>query len=169
MGHIFNTDVNFNKNNLSNLKLKGGLSLPVVTQSDAGLVVFNSSQSLFYGWNGSTWINFGGGAPGGYKVYTALLTQSGTNAPVSIVLENTLGATPTFNRLSSGDYRITLISAFTNNKVALFISNAYAGFGFTSARRLGISELQIQTRNASDNSASDDKLAKTTFEIRVYN
>tara|TARA_R110000737_G_scaffold77143_1_gene108087 strand:- start:1930 stop:2439 length:510 start_codon:yes stop_codon:yes gene_type:complete len=169
MKHIFGADVNFNKNNLSNVKLEESLSLPVVTASDAGLVVFNSSQNSFYGWDGSTWVNFGGGAPGGYKVYTALLTQAGTAAPVSIVLENTLGATPVFSRLSSGDYRITLTSAFTNNKVALFISNAYAGFSFTSARRLGVSELQIETRSASDNLSSDDKLAKTTFEIRIYN
>lgn len=29
-----------------------------------------------------------------YKVYTALLTQTGTDAPVATVLENTLGGTP---------------------------------------------------------------------------
>ena len=36
-------------------------------------------------------INFNtGGATPQYKVYTALLSQSGTNAPTAIVLENTL-------------------------------------------------------------------------------
>ena len=28
----------------------------------------------------------------GYKVYTALLTQSGTNAPIAVIRENTLEA-----------------------------------------------------------------------------
>ena len=32
-----------------------------------------------------------------YKVYTALLTQTGTNAPVATVLENTLGGTPVWS------------------------------------------------------------------------
>ena len=32
----------------------------------------------------------------GYKIYRALLTQSGTSAPTAIVLENTLGVIPTF-------------------------------------------------------------------------
>ena len=34
--------------------------------------------------------------PRPYKVYTALLSQSGTNAPTAIVLENTLGVDVSF-------------------------------------------------------------------------
>ena len=35
--------------------------------------------------------------PLGYKVYRALLSQTGTNAPTAIVLENTLGGIVTFS------------------------------------------------------------------------
>ena len=38
-----------------------------------------------------------------YKVYTALLTQSGTNAPVATVLENTLGGEIVWSRINPGD------------------------------------------------------------------
>ena len=51
-----------------------------------------------------------------YKVYTALLTQSGTDAPVATVLENTLGGTVVWTRFSQGFYEATLSSAFTLNK-----------------------------------------------------
>ena len=51
-----------------------------------------------------------------YKVYTALVTQSGTNAPTATVLENTLGGTPTWAFSSAGTFTLTLTGAFTNNK-----------------------------------------------------
>ena len=38
------------------------------------------------------------GFDGGYKVYTALLTQAGTAAPVATILQNTTGATFTWAR-----------------------------------------------------------------------
>ena len=41
------------------------------------------------------------------KVYKALLTQSGTNAPVATVLVNTLGETPVFSYDSTGVYLLT--------------------------------------------------------------
>lgn len=39
-----------------------------------------------------------------YKVYAALLTQTGTDDPVITVFENTLGVTPVFERTSTGTY-----------------------------------------------------------------
>lgn len=51
-----------------------------------------------------------------YKVYTALLTQSGTDAPTAIVLENTLGGAIVWTRSSDGVYVGTLAGAFVTNK-----------------------------------------------------
>ncbi len=52
-----------------------------------------------------------------YKVYTALLTQTGTSAPTATILKNTLGVTPTFTYTTNGDYDITTsVDAFTANK-----------------------------------------------------
>lgn len=64
----------------------------------------------------------------GYKVYTALLTQTGTNAPVATVLENTLGETPTwyydFYDEGVGRYQARFTSSIlTENKTFAYISN----------------------------------------------
>lgn len=42
-----------------------------------------------------------------YKIYRAILSQSGTSAPVAIVLENTLGGIITWSRNGVGDYKGT--------------------------------------------------------------
>lgn len=51
-----------------------------------------------------------------YKVYKAFLTQTGTNAPVATVVENTLGGTPVWSYFGVGTYELTLAGAFTLNK-----------------------------------------------------
>ena len=50
-----------------------------------------------------------------YKVYTALLTQTGTSDPVATVLENTLGDI-VWSRVGVGHYSGVLLGAFTANK-----------------------------------------------------
>lgn len=52
----------------------------------------------------------------GVKKYVALLTQSGTSAPVATELENTLGGTVVWTRLGAGQYRGTLTGAFLQAK-----------------------------------------------------
>lgn len=56
-----------------------------------------------------------------YKVYTALLTQTDTLAPVATVLENTLGGKVVWARASAGSYTAKLTGAFLASK--LFIPN----------------------------------------------
>lgn len=61
-----------------------------------------------------------GGGGASYTIYRALLTQSGTNAPVATVLENTLGFTPTWDRSAPGIYYIDdaqIVSAGAANKL----------------------------------------------------
>jgi hypothetical protein len=62
-------------------------------------------------------------SPAGTKVYRALLTQTGTDAPVATVLENTLGASVVWTRDDVGAYRATLAGAFPAAKT---IARAYA-------------------------------------------
>lgn len=50
------------------------------------------------------------------KVYVALLTQTGTDAPVATVLKNTLGSVPVWSYDVVGGYYLTLSNAFTANK-----------------------------------------------------
>ena len=56
-----------------------------------------------------------------YKVYTALLSQSGTAAPVAIVLENTMTSPVTIARSSQGTYTVSCndFNFFTLKKTAV--------------------------------------------------
>ena len=61
-----------------------------------------------------------GGGGASYTIYRALLTQSGTNAPVATVLENTLGFTPTWDRSGPGLYYVDdaqILAAGAANKL----------------------------------------------------
>jgi len=105
-----------------------------------------------------------------YKVYTALLQQSGTSAPVATILENTLGGSIVWSYVAIGVYDGTLSSAFTSSKTASFL-NIGQVTGTTSAK-WGIfpnstSGMRIITNN--NGTATDGILSTATVEIRVYN
>ena len=97
---------NFNVNPVDTL-----LDLPVLGAENTLYVI--KDTGAIYLWNGSEFIIYDSRP---YKVYTALLTQSGTDAPVATVLENTLGGVPVWSYISTGTYRMTLTSAFTADK-----------------------------------------------------
>src|ERR1051325_3383142 len=62
-----------------------------------------------------------------YGSYQALVTQTGTSAPSATVFANTLGATLTWARVSSGLYTLTASSAvFTANKTIVLMSQPLA-------------------------------------------
>ena len=75
---------------------------PVVIIQD-GLPVQTTTQDI---------ADLGGGGAAAYLVYTALLSQSGTDAPVATVLQNTLGGTVVWSRNTTGDFSATLGGAF---------------------------------------------------------
>jgi hypothetical protein len=55
----------------------------------------------------------------GKKTYKALLNQTGTNAPIATVLENTIGNI-VWGYTAEGIYTATLTGAFTANKTIVF-------------------------------------------------
>jgi hypothetical protein len=64
-----------------------------------------------------------------YKVYSALLTQSGTSAPTAIVLENTFEGEIVWTRgFISGIYTATLVGAFTLGKTIIKTNNQIKTF-----------------------------------------
>ncbi|HLF53538.1 MAG TPA: hypothetical protein VI621_14670, partial [Flavobacterium sp.] len=99
-----------------------------------------------------------------YKVYTALLTQSGTSAPTAIILENTFGVVPTFTYEGVGQYSVTLNGGFITDKTWQMISSNNIG-----------SQDKLEIYDNGDDSVwidtvtSNGKLNKTPIEIRVYN
>lgn len=102
-----------------------------------------------------------------YKVYTALLTQTGTSAPVATVLENTLGATITWSYVGVGQYYATASSAvFTADKTTGILSNS-SSTGINAF--VNISTTEFNTVTTSSGVAANNELVKNMVEIRVYN
>ncbi len=109
-------------------------------------------------------------AGAGYKVYAALLTQSGTSAPVATVLQNTLGGTVVWTRNDAGDYTGTLAGAFTAGKVAYKSEFIDTNNGTTwEILPIDVNSVQLITRLAPADGTTDDALSGTFIEIRVYN
>lgn len=110
------------------------------------------------------------GAALGYKVYTALLTQSGLIAPTIVELENTLSGTPSFEYIGVGRYTINLTGEFITNKTCIFIGPLYNGLveGYSViSPNTTVSSIEFITiNNAGD--FSDEMLFNTAIEIRVY-
>ena len=105
-----------------------------------------------------------------YKVYTALLSQTGTNAPTATVLENTLGGTIVWTRNLQGEYYGTLTGAFTLGKTYVTIVNGSS---------IDVIPLYYQTVRISSNvvriisskgtAQTDSLISEMSCEIRVYN
>ena len=99
----------------------------------------------------------------GYTVYTALLTQAGTAAPVATVLQNTTGGTITWTRTGTGAYTATISSSlFTSNKTIVFING---GSGPVSTM---FWESPTTTTVTISTPGSDSRLTDASIEIRVY-
>ena len=117
-----------------------------------------------------------------YKVYTALLTQSGTNAPVATVLENNTGLDITYQYLLVGKYAIKLNSPIPKQQVTIEMSNfRYAGtLGDSGIYFLemvddvaNVGTYQLQTKFRTNAAATitfvNNALLNNKIEIRVYN
>jgi hypothetical protein len=121
-----------------------------------------------------------------YKVYTALVSQSGTDVPTSIILENTFGQTPTWVRADAGQYVLNFTgSPLTENKTTptpagsstgnvLFnrlTNKDSSGFnvqqGYLMYQR-NANEIYLRSLSDAD-TFSDEILENTLIEIRVYN
>ena len=104
------------------------------------------------------------GFAGGYKVYTALLTQEVGAAPVATVLQNTIGGTITWTRPgTAGVYTATIADGvFTANKTMVFINNGSA------SSTNNIEWASNTTTTVIIDTTADTVLAAASIEIRVY-
>lgn len=117
---------------------------------------------------------FEGGGGSQPLVYRALLTQTGTDAPVATVLENTLGEVPTFTYNNTGLYYIATVSpilvlgkTFIRYSVGLpgssdLSSDPYSyAYSHDNANQISFSVLRGST-------FADDLLTNTSLEILIY-
>ena len=110
-----------------------------------------------------------------YKTYVALLTQTGTDAPVATVLENTLGINLTFSYLTVGVYTINNPNGWDRTKLWYGIS----GLGDSGAINVTPGRVVISIEGGTDmliicynndySATVDQQLIETPKEIRVYN
>ena len=106
-----------------------------------------------------------------YKVYTALLTQSGTDAPVATVLENTLGGEVVWSYSDVGNYFGSISNeGFVNDKTIGFVSNNASAGRYVLIDVYGLipDQIALQIKNSITN-LSIDGISGQPIEIRVYN
>ena len=117
------------------------------------------------------------GAGPSYRVYSALLNQSGTSAPEALVTENTIGAM-TITRNSAGVYYF--ISPEFNSyadygKVLCFILNGSASGGTGTLCAVNaqyvppINGIQVLSAIGSTLAPTDNAINGCSIEIRLYN
>jgi len=101
------------------------------------------------------------------KVYKALLTQTGTSAPVATVLVNTLGDTPIYSYVGDGSFEINTTDAiFEQLKTALYpITSIDVEFSHSF---IWSSTTQLYINTALSGVKSNDLLYYTLIQIEVY-
>ena len=101
-----------------------------------------------------------------YKVYVALLTQSGTDNPTALVLENTIGNI-VWSYSDIGDYIGTLSNSFVIGKTYAMAANYVSGINVFVIDNTTINTINIQSLDLSGNN-TNGILNSTPIEIRVY-
>ena len=105
------------------------------------------------------------------KVYVALLSQTGTNAPVATVLKNTLGGVPVWSYVSAGVYRASLAGAFAGSVIKLISLDPSGAYG---AGDKPTAFINLESVNAVgigtyvDGVPADEVLYTASLKIEVY-
>lgn len=107
------------------------------------------------------------GQVSGVKIYVALMTQTGINAPTVTILQNTLGAIPVWTYNGPGDYAVTLAGAFPNTKTVVFVGQVNNPDDLVVADDDGTGN-GVEVQTISLGAPSDGVLNHTSIEIRVY-
>lgn len=101
-----------------------------------------------------------------YKIYSALLNQDGTSAPVATILQNTIGNI-VWSRMGVGNYNATLIGAFTINKTTVQFNNSRSNGIVAGVDNGDGDSISIGTANTSF-ILIDSNMYNNYIEIRVY-
>ena len=109
--------------------------------------------------------------PRPYKVYTALLTQSGTDAPVATVLQNTLGGEVVWNYEGVGNYSAISTNLFTENKTSVLHKSIIGDDPNYLLQSYSIltSSITFSTLEIGTGLQDSILLQPELIEIRVYN
>ena len=115
-----------------------------------------------------------------YRVYTALLTQTGTDAPVATVLQNTLEGTISFHYSGEGNYVVVNSIPWDQSKTTFQLEQGFSDFGsfvpsFVPITGGGKTFLTFSNTGTAGSlppnilPPSNGVLNKSLVEIKVYN
>ena len=117
----------------------------------------------------------------GYRVYTALLNQSGNNPPTVTLLENTTNLTPVFKYSSAGQYVMELGQFIPKDKITLTIGqprftstvgqSATISYEFVDDNaNLGLYEIltKLTINSTGITTFQNYCLHRTPIEIKIY-
>lgn len=129
--------------------------------------VFNTTDNDYEWYDGTRWVKE---AHPKYKVYRALITQSGTSAPTAVVLENTLGGTVVWSYDSVGNYTGTLAGAFSGAGVVALCQSIVTSspMRYIQLYSPGADTINITTLDDTFTPANDVLNSSTSIEIQVY-
>ena len=121
----------------------------------------NGSTLAHYETQSFTYAELKAGLGIGTKVYKALLTQTGTSAPVATVLVNTLSGTPVWSYSAVGQYAMTLNGEFLAAKTIVLGSSYNVDINRSNDDAILVSSFSSRVEE-------DDILGNTTIIIEVY-
>lgn len=104
-----------------------------------------------------------------YRVYTALLTQSGSNPPTENVLEDTLGHTGfTWSYSSTGAYFAESVGLFVPTNITFLVSGiGNNATGVANIYRYDNNQFTVETYDTSF-SPANGILSNSMVEVRIY-
>lgn len=106
----------------------------------------------------ATWLRIDTPAPA-YGIYTAWISQTGTNAPTAVILQNTLSSTPTWSYVSPGVYKLTGASlAYNIAAPYMFDINGVS----VRVAKTGADELTITA-------LGNGLLSNALIDLKIYN
>lgn len=104
-----------------------------------------------------------------YKVYTGLISQTGTDNPAVVIMENTIGNI-VWTRTANGHYQGYLPGEFLASKTFLLTSSDYSINPTNQARQFfRNSNDYISILTQINGIIADGLLENTPIEIRIYN
>jgi hypothetical protein len=151
-----------------------------------GQCYYNSSTNKLRVFDGSAWADavpsggggsisalgllFGDGAGTvtGVKVYAALLTETGGDAPVATVLRNDLGGTVVWSYADVGTYFGTLSGAFPASKTIPLMGATEGAIPDTAKASRGTDNFVVVYTGDMNNGLADGRLSATPIIILVF-
>ena len=104
---------------------------------------------------------------GTYTEYRVLVSQTSTDDPTAVVLNNTLGGTPTFEYTSDGLYKLTNTGKFTVSKTEVSLSASVADTS-VYAIRTSADVITFGSAVANTGVATNAKLTTSLFVVKVW-